>query len=100
MKPQLAGVNRGAYVPAMNATLDSVFSNALELPAASRLSLVQRITATLRADPEIEREQLTVAEARLDGIRTGAVRGVSGEDAIRRVRLALSAAGKSHQIFP
>lgn len=75
----------------MNATLDSVFSNALELPEASRLSLVERIIATLPVDPEIEREQLAVAEARLDGMRTGTVRGVPVEEAIRRVRLSLSA---------
>ena len=75
----------------MNATLDSVFSNALELPEAARLSLVERIIVTLPADPEIEREQLAVAESRLDGKRTGAVRGVPVEDAFRRVRLSLSA---------
>ncbi len=75
----------------MNATLDSVFSNALELPEASRLSLVERIIATLPVDPVIERAQLAVSEARLDGMRTGTVRGVPVEEAIRRVRLSLSA---------
>ena len=75
----------------MNATLDSVFSNALELPEALRLSLVERIIATLPADSEIERKQLAVAEARLDAMRTGAVRGVPVEDALRRVRQSLSA---------
>ena len=75
----------------MNATLDSVLSDALELPESSRLSLVERIIATLPADPEIEREQLAVAEARLDGMRTNTVQGVPVEDAIRRVRLSLSA---------
>ena len=75
----------------MNATLDSVYSDALELPEDSRLSLVERIIVTLPADPEIEREQLAVAEARLEEMRTGAVRGVPVEDAIRRVRLSLSA---------
>jgi hypothetical protein len=75
----------------MNATLDSVFSNALELPESSRLSLVERIIATLHSDPEVEREQLAVAEARLDGMRSGTVCGVPVEDSIRRVRLSLSA---------
>lgn len=75
----------------MNATLDSVFSDALELPEASRLSLVERIIATLPSDAELEREQLALAEARLGAMRTGAVHGVPVEDAIRRVRLSLSA---------
>jgi hypothetical protein len=75
----------------MNATLDTVFASALELPEASRLCLVERIIATLPADPEIEREQMAIAEARLDEMRTGAVRGAPVEDAIRRVRLSLPA---------
>jgi putative addiction module component (TIGR02574 family) len=74
----------------MNATLDTVFNTALKLPEASRLRLVERIIATLPADPEIEREQLAVAEARLADMRSGAVRGVPVEEAIQRVRQSLS----------
>jgi hypothetical protein len=81
----------GGLCSTINATVDSIFSKALELPEASRLSLVERIIATLPADPEIEHEQLAIAGARLDRMRSGTVRGVPVEDAIRRVRLSLAA---------
>jgi len=73
----------------MNATVDTVFQEALQLPEELRMSLVERLIVTMSSSEEMEHEHLAIAEARLSEMRDGTVQGVPLGEAIRRVRESL-----------
>ncbi|MCX6876345.1 MAG: addiction module protein [Verrucomicrobia bacterium] len=75
----------------MNPTADAVFQEAMQLPEDSRMSLVERLIVAMSSDHAIESEQVTLAESRMQDLRSGTVQGVPVEDAIRRVRESLGA---------
>ncbi|WP_170156810.1 addiction module protein [Roseimicrobium gellanilyticum] len=70
----------------MSATVDSVLQEALQLPEESRLELVEQLIICSSSYAAIEREQVTVAEARLEEMQSGKVKGIPLEQALREVR--------------
>ena len=70
----------------MSATIDSVLEEALQLPEESRMSLVERLIISSSSYSAIEREQVEVAESRLEELGSEAVRGLPVEEALQRVR--------------
>jgi hypothetical protein len=75
----------------MNATVDSMLQEALQLSEESRLELVEKLIISSSSYASIEAAQVLVAEARLEEMRSGAVKGIPVEQAFREVREALSA---------
>ena len=67
---------------------DKVAEEALALPAAERIRLVDRILTSLNlpAEPEIERQWSEEAERRVSEIDHGEVELVSGEDVFAKIR--------------
>ena len=66
-------------------------SKALRLPTKERARLAERLLASLEgtADPEAEAIWLAEVERRLAEFESGAVTGVSAEEAFRKSRAAL-----------
>ena len=75
----------------MNATVDSMLQEALQLSEESRLELVEKLIISSSSYASIEAAQVLVAEARLEEMRSGAVKGIPVEQAFREVRETLSA---------
>ena len=75
----------------MTPALDTIFKEALALPEASRLELVERLLPTLTPDPETEAAQLATVQQRRADVESGRVEMVPGEDVFREVRAALAA---------
>lgn len=73
-------------------TPDQIQSEALSLPAQQRSQLAERLLASL--DDEVnegaEQEWLAVAKRRLDEIRSGAVAPIPGDEALARLRAAVT----------
>jgi hypothetical protein len=78
-------------VESMSATIDSVLQEALQLPEESRLELVEQLIIRSSSYAAIEREQVAVAEARLEEMQSGKVKGIPLEEAFREVRESLAA---------
>ncbi len=76
----------------MDAGIDRVFRDALELPDESKLSLAKKPIAHVEAniDPELQREHLETVRRRREELLSGVVEAVDGPEAIRRGHLALS----------
>ena len=80
---------------AMSSRLEQLAEDAMKLPVRDRVRLAQQLVSTLEEDTETatpqEIEELWYAEAerRLEELRSGIVRGVSGEDAFRNAREVL-----------
>jgi putative addiction module component (TIGR02574 family) len=79
----------------MGTRLEQLASDAMKLPVRDRVRLAQQLVATIEEDTETatekEIEELWFAEAerRLEELRSGTVKGISGEAAFRNAREAL-----------
>jgi len=69
-------------------TIEEIESKALELPADARAELAERLTGSLCEDEHTasRRAWLEAARKRRDEIRSGAVKGISGEEGSALVR--------------
>jgi putative addiction module component (TIGR02574 family) len=72
----------------MPLTLDQITEEAIELPAASRALLADKLVGSLEAEEPDEIQRLWAAEAirRRDEIRAGKVQPVPGEQVLEEVR--------------
>jgi len=70
----------------MASTLEALEAEALQLSAAERGRLVQRLIASLDADPEIDEAWAVEVARRNAEIESGAVSLISGPDALARLR--------------
>lgn len=77
-------------------TVDEIFNEALTLPNASRVLLVEKLVETLDFDEDtthideaIQELWIKEAQKRMDEIRSGAVKPIPGEEALERVRQLL-----------
>ena len=75
----------------MTTRLDVLEAEALKLTAADRSYLLERLIASLGADPEVERAWTEEADRREAELASGAAFEVSGAKAITRLRARLSA---------
>jgi hypothetical protein len=75
----------------MTTRLDVLEAEALKLTAADRSYLLERLIASLDADPEVERAWTEEADRREAELASGAAFEVSGAEAITRLRARLSA---------
>lgn len=75
----------------MATTLEELVEGAMSLPAESRVRLADLLVESLEADDlgSIDRMWAAEARRRRDEVRTGRVRTIGGEDALRRVRDAV-----------
>jgi putative addiction module component (TIGR02574 family) len=80
---------------AMTATLNSLYTSALELTDDSRLQLVELLIPTIQSDPSLEIEQLAEVSRRIDDVRSGRVTAISGEQVFREIEQSLVARRKA-----
>ena len=75
----------------MSLTLDQVADQAMQLPAAARALLVERMVESLDASEADEVQRAWVAEAvrRRDEVRSGRVDPIAGEEVLAEVRRAV-----------
>lgn len=73
------------------ATIEQLAEQAMALPSESRAQLIDLLVSSLEGDDLGRVEQLWIAEAkrRRDEARSGAVKTVPGEEALRNVRDSL-----------
>lgn len=76
----------------MPMTVDQLAAEALSLPSQSRALLADKLVESLDADELTRIDQLWVAEAkrRRDEVRSGRVQTIPGEEALARVRRAVT----------
>ncbi|HET6889768.1 MAG TPA: addiction module protein [Pyrinomonadaceae bacterium] len=67
-------------------TVETLEAAALHLTPAERARLVQRLIATLDADPDVEEAWAAEVERRQDEIESGAVSLLSGPEALARLK--------------
>ena len=72
----------------MRLTFDQLSEEAMQLPAASRILLAEKLVASLETEDLDQIQRLWTAEAirRRDEIRSGQVKPVDGEEVINEVR--------------
>ncbi len=72
-------------------TVDELITEALSLPSASRMLLVEKLIESLEFDVDETLQTLWIIEAkqRRDEIRTGIVQPIPGEEALSQVRRLL-----------
>ena len=75
----------------MATTLEQVAEQAMTLPSESRAQLADLLVSSLDGEELGRIEQLWLAEARRrrDEVRSGTVKTISGEEALRKVRESL-----------
>ncbi|MBI5767990.1 MAG: addiction module protein [Verrucomicrobia bacterium] len=75
----------------MALTVEKVASDALGLPSAGRVELVEKLLASLagHSDPAVERTHLDEVRRRRESVRTGQSQLIEGDEALRRARAAL-----------
>jgi putative addiction module component (TIGR02574 family) len=75
----------------MNAalTLDSFLAEAMNFTPDSRLELAERLVASVPDDAEIEAAQIEEVSRRMEDVRSGKMKLIPGEDALRQVREAV-----------
>lgn len=71
---------------AMPSTVEAIEAEALQLPAPERARLVERLIASLDADPAIEEAWASEVERRNAEIERGAVTLIPGPEALARVK--------------
>jgi putative addiction module component (TIGR02574 family) len=69
--------------------LDALEAEVLNLPAVERSHLLDRLIASLEADPEIQRAWELEAERRDAEVEEGKVKLVPGEEVLARLRAEL-----------
>ena len=70
----------------MSSTVEAIEAEALLLPAAERARLVERLIASLDADPEVEDAWAAEVERRNAEIESGAVSLISGPEALAKLK--------------
>ena len=72
-------------------SIEQLTQEVLSLPRASRELLAEQLVESLELDinPAVQTAWKAEAKKRLDEIRSGAVSGIPGEDALARVRQIL-----------
>jgi putative addiction module component (TIGR02574 family) len=75
----------------MNAalTLDSFLAEAMNFTPDSRLELAERLVASVPEDAKIEAAQIEEVTRRMEDVRSGKMKLIPGEDALRQVREAV-----------
>ena len=75
----------------MAVPLDQILEEALALPDDSKLTLAERLVASVstHVPPEIEARQMAEVQRRIEEVLTGQVELVPGEAALNEVRQAL-----------
>ena len=73
----------------MAISIDALEVAALNLPAAERSRLLERLIASFEPEASIRDAWIQEAERRDEEIESGAVQMVSGEEAIARIRATL-----------
>ena len=80
-----------AYSCRMTASVNSLFSAALELPDETRLQLVERLIPTIQSEPALEDEQITEVQRRIRAVQSGQVKTVAGEQVFQSIEQSLAA---------
>ena len=75
----------------MKMNLVSLLLEALALPDDARLELIERLIPTISNVPALEAEQIQEVGRRMDDIRSGRVKTVPGEQALREIERSLAA---------
>jgi putative addiction module component (TIGR02574 family) len=72
----------------MPLTLEQITDAAMDLPADSKLSLVEKLVESLATDEPAEIERLWSSEAvrRRDEVRSGRVKAISGKEVLEEAR--------------
>ena len=70
----------------MPPTIETVEADALRLSSAERALLVERLIASLDADPEVEAAWAAEVERRQRDIDSGAVTWLDGQEALAELR--------------
>ena len=73
----------------MTMTLETLEAEAPKLPQSDRSHLLERLIASLDADPEVEEAWTIEADRREAELDSGAVKAVSGEQMMVRLRARL-----------
>ena len=74
----------------MSTSLETLEAEALKLAPADRSHLLERLIASLDADPEVERAWEQVADRREVELDSSAVAAVPGHEAMARLRARLA----------
>jgi len=70
----------------MSSTVETLEAEALQLSAAERARLVERLIASLDIDPEVEEAWAAEVERRNTEIESGAVSLISGPEALAKLK--------------
>lgn len=70
----------------MSSTIEAVEADALQLSAAERARLVERLIASLDADPDVENAWAAEVERRHAQIESGAVSWLPGAETLAKLR--------------
>jgi putative addiction module component (TIGR02574 family) len=70
----------------MASNIEVVEAEALQLPAADRARLVERLIASLDTDPEVEEAWAAEVERRNAEVESGAVSLIPGPDALAELK--------------
>jgi putative addiction module component (TIGR02574 family) len=70
----------------MSSTVEALEAEALQLSAAERARLVERLIASLDIDPEVEETWAAEVERRNAEIESGAVALISGPEALAKLK--------------
>jgi putative addiction module component (TIGR02574 family) len=70
----------------MSSTVEALEAEALQLSAAERARLVERLIASLDIDPEVEEAWAAEVERRNAEIETGVVSLISGPEALAKLK--------------
>lgn len=70
----------------MSSTVEALEAEALQLPAAERARLVERLIASLDIDPDVEEAWAAEVERRNAEIESGAVALISGPEALAKLK--------------
>jgi putative addiction module component (TIGR02574 family) len=70
----------------MSSTVEALEAEALQLSAAERARLVERLIASLDADPEVEEAWAVEVERRNAEIESGTVSLISGPEALAKLK--------------
>jgi len=70
----------------MSSTVEALEAEALQLSAAERARLVERLIASLDIDPEVEAAWAAEVERRNAEIESGAVALISGPEALAKLK--------------
>jgi putative addiction module component (TIGR02574 family) len=71
---------------AMSSTVESLEAEALQLSAAERARLIERLIASLDTDPEVEEAWAVEVERRNAEIESGTVSLIAGPEALARLK--------------